>query len=410
MTDRPARRSRTHRSAGTSAGAASRCGGAGSTPGCAGWRCARRRTSGTAGGTRSIITSTSRPRCSSQGRPSRAPARARGVDEVLGVGRHRLGAELADEAHQTGDQAGQLGELPDVATVPAEPHVRVGAVELGGGAGRRRRGRWSGGSDPPPRRPLHPPVEHRLVPGGQLLGHEAAQAAERRSVSTCGASATGSSWAHHWTIDGWWPSESTASRPGARPPCGSGGRSPTATGSLPAAARRARRRRGRARGRRCGPARAACSVRPRRRARRRADIRPTGVGQARAVSGGRLAPFMNSRSPLIEQTQSFPRHLAKPVRRDRRSLSSPSTRSSTSMSVSGWSPSARRRHSCVGRRPATTRFRDAAGQRVLGSPTTRRPPRSAGARSERRRCRGGCAAAGGRGLVGVAQARGGGRA
>ena len=34
----------------------------------------------------------------------------------------------------------------------------------------------------------------------------------RRSVSTCGASAIGSSWAHHCTMDGWWPSESTASR------------------------------------------------------------------------------------------------------------------------------------------------------------------------------------------------------
>ena len=52
----------------------------------------------------------------------------------------------------------------------------------------------------------------------------------------------------------------------------------------------------------------------------------------------------NRRSPLIEQIQSFQATSRSPVRRDRRSLTSPSTSSSTPMSVSGWSPRARGHH------------------------------------------------------------------
>ena len=60
--------------------------------------------------------------------------------------------------------------------------------------------------------------------------------------------------------------------------------------------------------------------------------------------GTTLADLRNSRSPLIEHTQSFQATSRSPVRRERRSLTSPSTSSSTSMSLSGWSPSARGHH------------------------------------------------------------------
>ena len=116
--------------------------------------------------------------------------------------------------------------------------------------------------------------------------------------------------------------------PGGRPPGGSGGRSPTAAGSPAAAACRARRRRGTARGRRCGPARAARRARPRRPARRHGGRRPGAASASPGRVGSRLAPFRNRRSPLIEQTQSFHATSRSPVRRDRRSLTSPSTRTS----------------------------------------------------------------------------------
>ena len=47
------------------------------------------------------------------------------------VGRlgHGLGAELGDESHLAGKEAGEPGEVAFVAVVPAEIQVAVGAVE-----------------------------------------------------------------------------------------------------------------------------------------------------------------------------------------------------------------------------------------------------------------------------------------
>ena len=105
--------------------------------------------------------------------------------------------------------------------------------------------------------------------------------------------------------------------------------------------------------------------------------RRTSSGVASASPGGSAAGWRalrNSRSPLIEHTQSFHATSRSPVRRDRRSLTSPSTSSSTSMSVSGWAPSARGHHSA---RPVDVeRPLDLVGRR-----------RRAGARSRRRRRR-----------------------
>ena len=108
---------------------------------------------------------------------------------------------------------------------------------------------------------------------------------------------------------------------------------------------RARRRRRRAARGRCGRGRAARRARRRPRARCR-DASSSGVASASAGRvGSRLAPLRNRRSPLTEHTQSFHATSRSPVRRRRRSLSSPSTTTSIDISVSGWSPSERGHHS-----------------------------------------------------------------
>ena len=138
----------------------------------------------------------------------------RGVDEGGGARLgHRLGAELADEAHEAGQHAGPLGELAQVAAVPAEPEVAVGPVELGevgstplwatvgrvGSACSNARFSQRSSTD--------------LFHVGSCWATNRRSRARRVAVELdCGASATGSSWAHHWTIDGWWPSALTASR------------------------------------------------------------------------------------------------------------------------------------------------------------------------------------------------------
>ena len=104
----------------------------------------------------------------------------RGVDEGGGALRRRLGAELADEAHEAGQGAGPLVELAHLAAVPAEPEVAVGPVELGEvgehpAVGDRRSGRVG-----LLERPLDPAIEHRLVPRRKLLADEPAQPRARR--------------------------------------------------------------------------------------------------------------------------------------------------------------------------------------------------------------------------------------
>ena len=182
-------------------------------PGCAASPCATRRTSGDRrAAPAAAITSTSRPWCSRSASQSSSGQREASTNALGAVG-HRLGAELADEAHEPGDEPGQLGQLADLAAVPAEPQVRVGAVELRQVGQRRRRGRPSGGSGRPARTTASPTGRAPTCSTSAAAGRRTAAAASSgRSSSTCGASATGSSWAHHCTIDGWWPSESTASR------------------------------------------------------------------------------------------------------------------------------------------------------------------------------------------------------
>ena len=128
-------------------------------------------------------------------------------------------------------------------------------------------------------RPLHPPVEDVLFHVGSCCPSDVL--GRRRRTSPHGPSSTGrgSLCAHHTMIDGWWPSRSTARAPGARPACGSSGRTPTAAGSPARRACRARRRRRTARGGRCGRARARGRGRRRGRARCR----------ARSSAGRRLA-------------------------------------------------------------------------------------------------------------------------
>ena len=242
------------------------------------------------GGTRWAITSTSSPWCSRERLPvERRPARH--VDELGGPIGHRLGAELADEPDEAGDQPGELGELGGIAAVPAEPHVRVGAVELGEvrrdpAVGHRRAGRVG-----LLERPLHPSVEHRLVPRRQLLARRTVAAAwrgDRSRPAVPRRSARRGRTTARWTGGG------RASRrlraPGARPPCGSGGRIPTAAGSPAAGASRARRRRGTARDRRCAPARAGRRARPRRRARHRGGRQRGRRRRDPAASAGRWHP------------------------------------------------------------------------------------------------------------------------
>ena len=177
--------------------------------------------------------------------------------------------------------------------------------------------------------PLHPAVEHRLVPRRQLL--------RRNGPRRCGASGV----AAPCVVDGerlvvGAPHRDRrvvaeqvdrlaglahgllADRAGVRP---------TAAGSPATPACRARRRRRRRSGGRCGRG-------PGRRSRPglagelhvAADTRRRRhLGEGRRV-GARLAPFTNSRSPFTENTQSSQRHLAQAgAHARRRSLRAPST-------------------------------------------------------------------------------------
>ena len=144
--------------------------------------------------------------------PSRAPASATRRRTRRPVG-DRLGAELADEADEAGHRAGPARPARRPRRGASRATCASRCRRAAAGAARRRRGRRSGGSGRPARTTASPSGR------GRTCSTSAAAAAtkrrrrlDRRSVSTCGASAIGSSWAHHCTIDGWWPSESTASR------------------------------------------------------------------------------------------------------------------------------------------------------------------------------------------------------
>ena len=177
---RRTRRSRTRRSAGTSAGAASRCAGAAGRPGSAASPGATPRTTGScSGGWRGRITSASRPWCSARYSQSRS-GHADASTNSLALSGTDWAPNSLTKRTSAGQRAGPLGELVDVAAVPAEPQVAVGAVEL------REVGEHAAVGDRRARRvgllerPLHPAIEHRLVPRRQLLAGEPAQAGARR--------------------------------------------------------------------------------------------------------------------------------------------------------------------------------------------------------------------------------------
>ena len=86
-----------------------------------------------------------------------------------------------------GHGAGSVGELADIAAMPAEPQVAVGAVELGE-VGQHpavgdRRSRRVGLLE----RPLDPAVEHRLVPRRELLSGDPAQSRTHRITVELGS-------------------------------------------------------------------------------------------------------------------------------------------------------------------------------------------------------------------------------
>ena len=177
---RRTRRSRNRRSAGTSVGAVSRCGGAAGRPGSAGSPAATRRTTGTArvdGACR--ITSASRPWCSARPSQSRSGHADASMNSVALSGTDCAPNSLTKRT-SAGHGAGSVGELADLAAMPAEPQVAVGAVELGEvgehPAVGDRRSRRVGLLE----RPLDPAVEHRLVPRRELLSGDPAQARTRR--------------------------------------------------------------------------------------------------------------------------------------------------------------------------------------------------------------------------------------
>ena len=108
--------------------------------------------------------------------PVEARPRVRGellVDERRVDGR-RVRSELADEAHHPGQTGGEVLEVFRFAVTPPEPEMAVGAVELGEVRDDARVGDDLTARVGALERSLHPPVEHRLVPGRQLFGRDRA--------------------------------------------------------------------------------------------------------------------------------------------------------------------------------------------------------------------------------------------
>ena len=124
---------------------------------------------------------------------------AGGVDEAGRLSRHRLGAELADEAHRPRQR-----RVPDRRARRTSPRCqpshrwlsvpsswgRCGSTPPWATVGRVRVGLLEGA--------LHPAVEHRLVPTRSCWRDETPRPAGLGGrPRVAGASATGSSWAHH---------------------------------------------------------------------------------------------------------------------------------------------------------------------------------------------------------------------
>ena len=212
-----------------------------------------------------------------------------GVDERVGVGGTDWAPNSLTKRTRRGIGAAKLGELAHLAAVPAEPQVAVGAVELGevrqhaavgdgraacGSACSKARLTQRSSTDLFQRRQLLAPRTARA--GGPRVAPRAAgrRRPARRGRTTC-------------TIDGWWPSRSTASR-AWRTAClaHAAGVAPLQREVLPAAARRARRRRRTARAgdvgvdaQRSRPASTASST-------SRRTLVGRGVGEARRVGRG----------------------------------------------------------------------------------------------------------------------------
>ena len=100
------------------------------------------------------------------------------VDEVGCLG-HRLGAELGHEAHDARKARGESLDIADVAVVPAEVQVTVGAVQQREMGERARMCYHESGRVGALDGALHPAIEHGLVPRRQLLGGGVAQAGRR---------------------------------------------------------------------------------------------------------------------------------------------------------------------------------------------------------------------------------------
>ncbi len=150
------------------------------------------------------------------GAPSPGPASARARRKRVGLG-HGLGPELGHEADHAGEGGGEAGQVPLVAVVPAEVEVAVGAVEAGEVGPHAAVGDHRAGAVGLLDGPLDRPVEHRLVPGGQLLPARALSPMRRATagsaIAPVGSSrAKGSLWPHQMATDGWWPRISTALR------------------------------------------------------------------------------------------------------------------------------------------------------------------------------------------------------
>ena len=210
-------------------------------------------------------------------------------------------------------------------------------------------------------------LERRASPTGRARSCSTTAAAGRRRSCEPAASpigrprserrrATGSLWAHHMAIDGWWPSRSTASRAWRdRLLADRAGVAPLQREVLPAAACRARRRRRTARGGRCGRARAAGRGRLRRPARRRGGTRRR-CASASAIRVGRQVGALDEHPLAVDRnTQSCSATSRSPVRRV------PACRSTHLVD----DDLDRRRRSAAGRR--ATAATTAAGRRCRGS-------------------------------------------
>ena len=147
------RERRTRRPAGTSAAAASRSAGAAGGPGSAASPAASRRTSGARRAGSGPSSRRSRGR-GGAARPSQSSrGHARGSTNSSAESGTAWAPNSLTKRTIRGSSRGPLGEVADLAAVPAQPEVAVGAVERRAGGAARRRGRRSAASGRPARTP-----------------------------------------------------------------------------------------------------------------------------------------------------------------------------------------------------------------------------------------------------------------